>query len=63
MRMDQIHPKASPGEDVEFRKGCPICEHSDAELERLLQQFAEWLYSIMAADEKKKRAAEQSEHC
>ena len=55
MRMDQIHPRASPEDDVEFVKGCPICERSDADLERALQQFAEWLYGVIANDRRKKR--------
>jgi hypothetical protein len=31
---------------VEFRKGCPACEHSDPELERELKMFAELLLDI-----------------
>jgi hypothetical protein len=31
------------GPRVEYRKGCPVCEHSDPELERELRVFAELL--------------------
>jgi hypothetical protein len=33
-------------ESVEYRKGCPVCEHSDPELERELQAFAQLLFDI-----------------
>lgn len=59
MRMEQIHRDLSPESDVEFQKGCPVCERSDPELERLLEEFARWLYEVMLADKKKKtRSAE-----
>ena len=41
--------------NLEFRKGCPVCEHSDPELERELQVFAQLLLDIHLA----KRATEQ----
>ena len=31
-------------EAIEYRKGCPLCEHSDPELERELQSWAQLLY-------------------
>ena len=41
------------GESVEYRKGCPACEHSDPELERELQALAQLLFDIyLAAPEK-----------
>jgi hypothetical protein len=36
-------------ESVEYRKGCPACEHSDPELERELQAFAQLLFDIYLA--------------
>lgn len=61
MRMDELRTGGSPEDEVEFVKGCPICEKSDAELERILQEFAEWLYGVMRADQKKQREAERSD--
>lgn len=40
---------------VEVVKGCPICEHSDPQLERDLQEFAQMLFEVMLADQKKQR--------
>lgn len=60
MRMDQADRNASSEDQVEFVKGCPICEHSDAELERVLGEFAQWLYGIMVADQKRKDGARGS---
>jgi hypothetical protein len=31
---------------MEYRKGCPACEHSDPELERELRAFAQLLLDI-----------------
>ena len=59
MRMEQMHRDLSPESDVEFQKGCPVCERSDPELERLLEEFARWLYEVMLADKKKKREAQK----
>ena len=39
----------------EFLKKCPICEHSDPELERELRAFAQLLFEIYL-DEKQKDA-------
>ena len=55
--MEETHGKEWD-RDVEFVKGCPICEHSDPELERRLEEFARWLYEVMRADQKRKRAAD-----
>jgi hypothetical protein len=58
--MEQVpHEKAPPGE-VEFVKGCPVCEHSDPQLERDLEEFARMLFEVMPADEKKEREARRS---
>jgi hypothetical protein len=42
--------------NVEFRKGCPVCEHSDLELEREYRVFAQLLLDIYFA-----KREEQSE--
>lgn len=34
---------------TEFLKGCPMCEHSDSELERELRTFAQLLFDIYLA--------------
>ena len=60
MRMEEMRQGQPPESDVEFQKGCSICEHNDPELERLLEEFARWLYEVMLADKKKKRDAEKS---
>lgn len=60
MRMDRSDQPPSAEQDVEYLKGCPVCEHSDLQLERELQEFAQWLYGVMVADQKKKHDAEQS---
>ena len=31
---------------MEYRKGCPLCEHSDPQLERDLHSFAQLLFDI-----------------
>jgi hypothetical protein len=54
--MEQMHRDSSIESDVEFLKGCPICERGDPELEQLLEEFAQLLYEIMLADEQKKCA-------
>jgi hypothetical protein len=40
-------------ESVEYRKGCPACEHCDPELERELQAFAQLLFDIYLERRKK----------
>jgi hypothetical protein len=40
---------------VEYRKGCPACEHSNPELERELQAFAQLLFDIYLDKREKKR--------
>ncbi len=46
MRMEKMRRDQSPEIDVEFQKGCPLCEHSDPELERDLQAFAQLLFDV-----------------
>lgn len=45
-RMLERDAKQNPKEveAIEYRKGCPLCEHSDPELERELQSWAQLLY-------------------
>jgi hypothetical protein len=43
--------------DLKYRKGCLACEHSDPELERELQAFAQLLFDIYI--DKKKRKNDQ----
>lgn len=35
-----------------------MCEHSDPELERILNEFAQWLYEMMLKDQRKRSADE-----
>lgn len=58
--MQQRHDENWKSGDVEFVKGCPICEHSDPDLERDLEDFARILFDIMLADLKKMRRAGRS---
>lgn len=58
--MEQFpNEKASPGE-VEFVKGCPVCERTDPQLERDLEELAQMLFEVMIADQRKRREAERS---
>jgi hypothetical protein len=36
--------------DPVYREGCPVCEHTDPELERELRVFADLLLDIYIAD-------------
>lgn len=49
---EQHHP---PETDVEYLKGCPLCEHSDPELERELQTFAQLLFDLYLEKHSKKK--------
>jgi len=52
-RMDET--QATQGDrDIEFVKGCPLCEHTDPELERDLEEFAQLLFDIMLAEQEGK---------
>lgn len=44
--MDQSESKFTHGERVEYVKGCPICEHTNPELERDLYLFAQLLFDM-----------------
>ena len=50
--MAQVSQGKTPQGDAEFVKGCPLCEHTDPQLERELEDFARMLFEIMLADEK-----------
>lgn len=52
MGMSQTQPNSIAECEIEFVKGCPLCEHSDPELEREFEEFAQWLYEVMLADRK-----------
>lgn len=52
MRMDQPQRNSMSESEIEFVKGCPLCEHSDPELEREVEELARWLYEVMLADQK-----------
>ena len=58
--MEQAAQKDIDGGGVKFEKGCPICEHSDPELERDLEDFAQILFDLMLADPKKGHGATQN---
>lgn len=57
--MDQHDQKNPAGSDVEFVKGCPICERSDPQLERELQEFAQLLFEITLADQMSRHAGDR----
>lgn len=40
---------------MEYLKGCPLCEHSDPELERELQTFAQLLFDLYLEKHSKKK--------
>jgi hypothetical protein len=53
---DETYDCASaPHGALEYRKGCPACEHSDPVLERELQAFAQLLFDIYLWDREKER--------
>jgi hypothetical protein len=45
---------------LEYRKGCPACEHSDPILERELQAFAQLIFDIYLADRKMEQQRDRS---
>jgi len=51
MRMDRTQPVQKPEDEIEFVNGCPLCEHSDPELEKELNEFAQLLFEILVADQ------------
>ena len=46
MQMEINGSEETKSEGVEYRQGCPACEHSDPELERELQAFAQLLFDV-----------------
>jgi len=46
MPMEGHKEKQASGSGVEHLKGCPVCEHSDPQLERELHAFAQLLFDI-----------------
>lgn len=60
MRMTEEHLEQSPthGYTVEFQKGCPLCEHSDPELERELVAWAQLLWDHFSSKRKDTAPAE-----
>lgn len=55
--MDQ---KPSREDDVAFVQGCPLCEHADPELEKVFHEFGQWLYGVIAADQRRRDQAARS---
>jgi hypothetical protein len=47
--MESKEQKQASGDQVEYLKGCPICEHSNPQLERELCAFAQLLFDIWLA--------------
>ena len=45
---------------LEYREGCPVCEHSDPELERELWAFAELLLDIYFTKREEQRQSRTS---
>jgi hypothetical protein len=39
-------------DEVKHLPGCPLCEHCDPELERLVKEFAEWCYGVTSEGQK-----------
>ena len=62
MRMANVQHEKTSGDVVEFVKGCPICEHTDPELERDLEDFAQILFEMMLDDQKRKHGAASSDN-
>ena len=58
MLMETQESRRKSGEELEFMKGCPACEHADPQLERELQEFAQLLFDIMLAAQKSSDEAE-----
>jgi hypothetical protein len=58
MGMEQTNKKEATFGEVEFVKGCPLCERSDPQLEKTFGQFAQWLYAVMNSDRKKQTATD-----
>jgi hypothetical protein len=52
--MDETRPVRTQEGAIEFVKGCPLCEHSDPELDRNVEEFARWLYEVMLVDKKRR---------
>lgn len=54
MRMAEENLEQSPtrGDTVEYQKGCPLCEHSDPELERELVAWAQLLWDHFSSKRK-----------
>jgi hypothetical protein len=59
IRMNEFKHGNSSESNVEYVKGCPVCEHTDPQLELELQEFAQWLFEVMIADQKAKRDAQR----
>jgi hypothetical protein len=49
MHMASNEPKQVSENGLEYLKGCPMCEHSNPQLERELQAFAQLLFDIWLA--------------
>jgi hypothetical protein len=50
LMLEEKHERERAATDnLEFRKGCPVCEHSDPALERALQTLAQLLFDIYLA--------------
>ena len=52
MQDEKNEHEYTPNSDLKYRKGCPACEHSDPQLERELQAFAQLLFDIYLAKHK-----------
>jgi len=39
-------------EEIEYQKGCPLCEHNDPDLERELNAWAQLLYDHFLSQRK-----------
>lgn len=63
MRMAEENLEQPPalGEAIEYQKGCPLCEHSDPELERELVAWAQLLWDHFSS--KRKSAAPVDVDC
>jgi hypothetical protein len=49
MLMSSDEQKQTPKAGVEYLKGCPVCDHTNPQLERELHAFAQLLFDIWLA--------------
>jgi hypothetical protein len=60
MRMadENLEQSSAQGDRVGYQKGCPLCEHSDPDLERELVAWAELLWDHFSSKRKNDASAD-----